>query len=738
MSDKRTDQNQVVKDNDVKDNDVKDSGVKNNNDIFSEDFCIALNSTTIPVYIIDPENFRVVYCNEALLMLLGKNPMGECCYNEINTIGAPCPDCVALRLYRDGINEKSQYRMPNGKWVLVRVSPFMWRGKEYYKLICIDITEQKQLEAELRLRNKEYSAVIRQSTSGVMRYDIATGTAAVNVDGDLNKVEEYNVDDYMNMICRSGMIEEKSIPTVQGMFDDIRSGKESRGYDLLITSSKGRKCWSHLDYSLICDDNHNPYRAVVSFYDNTQKREQELAYEKWNERISALMNDYTAYMEVNLTKDIIETDNRVGAWDQDVGGRCYSRDVREKSKKGIYEEDRVAFRKFFNRERLLGQFMAGNSEGVLEYRVTDKGKPLWHKADVHIVSDPASGDVKATIILSNIDVNLRERELLTQKAERDVMTGVYNHATTERLIDEALNCKTGKKSCFLIIDLDDLRDINSSLGHPEGDRAIKAIAECMVSHFGDHNILGRIGGDEFVAFLKNVPMDDEELHINVDLFLQKLNETFIGSNNDRPIHASIGGAIGVSGMDNFESLYHMAYYTKAKGKNAFHMYRPEFEDRNFEYHPQSAVTITRIEAYDDAAVRRLMKAIATVFPMVISVNLTQNTYYMMEYMSYKMQRHRDKGNFDKLIEDGARSFHPDDRESFVKCFARKNLLEAYARGERFVLHTGRQLGDDGIYRTTQGIVIFIDDEATGDVCEITFSHVVNSADKGEMKNAAGV
>lgn len=559
--------------------------------LFSADFCAALDSTTAPIYIIDPESFELLYCNEFLCNHLGWNPLGETCYKAIRGLKEPCSNCVASKLYREGINETTEYFTPQGNWILVRVSPLKWKGRDLCKLISFDITRQKQLEAKLRLLGGEYGSVVRHSASGILRYDIESGAATLSVDGKLNKVEEYCIPDYLHVICESGMVKGESLLAVKAMFLDIGQGETSKGYDVQLCLDNDRPCWYRLDYALITDDEGRPHCAAVSFYDNTEQK---------------------------------------------------------------------------------------------------------------------------------------EKERLTRRAERDIMTGLYNRATTEGLIQKALEKNAGQRCCFMIIDLDDLREINGSLGHPEGDRALIFLAECMEAQFGAEGILGRIGGDEFAVFLKKAP-EDAQIKALASEFLKKVNEISIGPENDWPIHASVGGVIGGAEGDDFKTLYRKAdlalFYTKAMGKNDFYLYEPGLEKREFHYQPRSAATLAEMESFDSADFKKLLQAVSAYFPMVISVNLTKNTYYMMEYMSYAMQEHKDQGNFDQLIEEGADSFHPDDRESFVQSFSRENLLKAYARGERIVRHVGRQLGDDGIYRMAQGVVVFVNDENTGDICEITFSHM---------------
>ncbi|MDO5147489.1 MAG: diguanylate cyclase [Eubacteriales bacterium] len=702
---------------------------------FPEDFYLSLDYMFFPIYIIDPENFQVLYCNRAMQKHLGWNPVGEKCYKVMRGMDAPCDSCSAMRLYRDRDFTPKEVRVGDGVWALLQASPLYWKEKEYIQITCVDISKRKRLEEELYLRNKEYGAVVRKSITGIMRYDIEKDRAVVNVDRNLDRVDEYTIDNYIKVVCGSSLIERNSVPIAKSILNDIRSRIPGRGYDLQLALERDGLRWIHIDYILIDDAEGKPYRAVVSFFDNTEQRERELAYQNWNTRLNAIMDEHAAYMWVNLSSDFIEVENRFSPLEENMGGQCYSEVMKKRELEGIFEEDRIRFRNFFDRERLLGQFLAGSKESCLEYRVVEEGTPRWHRAELQMIRDPSGESVKASIILSNVDVDFREREQLTRRAERDSMTDLYNHATLENVIRGILEQKTGERSCFLIIDLDDLSDINSCLGHPEGDRALQIIADCMRMQFGRESILGRIGGDEFAALLRDI--SEEEVSIRVSDFLNKVNEHSIGPQADWPVHVSVGGAIGTEGDSDFQTLYYRAdlalYYTKAMGKNAFHLYEPKLEHREFKYHPRSSATLAKMDAFDSSEFKKLLQAVSAYFPMVISVNLTKNTYYMMEYMSYTMQKHKEEGCFDQLIEDGADSFHPNDRESFRQAFSRKSLLQAYERGERMVRHTGRQLGDDGVYRVTRGVVVFVDDEEEGDICEITFSRA--SFDLGKNANA---
>ena len=729
MSEDNKERDSVMNDNKRIDN--KGSNNNRGTGLFSADFCAALDNCNMPIYIIDPETFEMLYCNKMLSDFFGYDPTTFPCYKVLRNKTAPCEDCAAMRMHKFGDNTPMEVKTPVSMWVLLQASPLKWAGRSLIQLNCVDISKQKKLEEDLRLFNKEYGAVVRQSIGGVMRYDIATDTAATNVDAELNRVEECIIPNYVKTVKASGLIAPESMTTAKNLLADIKKGVPSRGYDLLMQLRSGNKRWCHIDYVLIRNNKGEPYRAVVSFFDSTEQREREAAYKKWSERLKSIADEFTGFIEVNLTTDTVEAESRIDDWERVSEGRCYSSYVAEMVRSNtIHEEDKNEYIKFFDRERLMGLYYAGVKESALEYRLIMDGEPKWFRAEFELIISPSSRDIKALISFKNIDENMRERERLANEAQRDSMTGLYNHAEAERRIRAILDEDTGERCCFLVIDLDDLLGINGTLGHPEGDRALKAIAETMKAEFGMRNILGRIGGDEFVVLLRDVP-EASGLRSAISSFMNRLRNIKIGANNDTAIHVSVGGAIGTVGKQGFKTLYEQAdlalYYTKATGKNAFNLYAPELEKRDFAYQPLSTVTLHRESWYESGEFTKMLQAISTYFPLVIFVNLTRNSYYMMEYMSYTTQKAKDEGEFDKLIADGASMFHPEDMQAFLDVFARENLIRAYEEGRTMVEHYGRQIGDDGVYRYVRTTGVIMRDEKTGDLCEVSFTHIQGEA-----------
>ena len=86
-----------------------------------------------------------------------------------------------------------------------------------------------------------------------------------------------------------------------------------------------------------------------------------------------------------------------------------------------------------------------------------------------------------------------------RQAERDYLTGLLNRNSVEQKINMSMRIE-GQGAIFMI-DLDDFKHVNDDLGHLTGDTLLRDISDVLSSHFCDSDVLGRYGGDEFVAFM---------------------------------------------------------------------------------------------------------------------------------------------------------------------------------------------------------------------------------------------
>lgn len=120
-----------------------------------------------------------------------------------------------------------------------------------------------------------------------------------------------------------------------------------------------------------------------------------------------------------------------------------------------------------------------------------------------------------------------------------------------------------------------------------------------------------------------------------------------------------------------------------------------------------------------AAVQLLLNAICMRYPLIIYINLSKNSFYMMTYENYTAKSCPSTGNFDELIAHGTMSMHPEDQQVWSDTFCMENQLKLYQEGQREIHLVTRQIGDDGIYRRVETSNYFVKNPASNDILVIS-------------------
>ncbi len=131
---------------------------------------------------------------------------------------------------------------------------------------------------------------------------------------------------------------------------------------------------------------------------------------------------------------------------------------------------------------------------------------------------------------------------------------------------------------------------------------------------------------------------------------------------------------------------------------------------------------------------QLMRGINDTYDMIISVNLTKNSYHMVSYDNYITQGAKMEGNFDELIEVGVASVPDSHKKIFRKSFSRESLLKAYVQGKRDVYLEHQQYDDNGVAHWIATHVIFTENPYNDDVLEITLSQNIDERIRKETEN----
>lgn len=110
-----------------------------------------------------------------------------------------------------------------------------------------------------------------------------------------------------------------------------------------------------------------------------------------------------------------------------------------------------------------------------------------------------------------------KRELLT-RSQIDGLSGVLNATATKEAIFQIIEERVGKAPhYFLLLDIDNFKEINDTYGHLEGDQVLGLLGRTLKETFIGHEVIGRIGGDEFCVYISNANLVEEVLKKSANL-----------------------------------------------------------------------------------------------------------------------------------------------------------------------------------------------------------------------------
>lgn len=246
----------------------------------------------------------------------------------------------------------------------------------------------------------------------------------------------------------------------------------------------------------------------------------------------------------------------------------YDEGLRIIAEKQIKPEFREGYIAHFSTKNVLREFSRGNQHLRYDFMITQDGKTYhWMRIDAHVFYSPDDDSLHMFTYRKNIDVE-KQKEAL---ANMDEMTRCYNKKATERMIDDALARHPGSEFAFFIFDIDDFKHANDTFGHAFGDLCIREFSATIRKHFREDDIVGRIGGDEFVAFIPSPSRDwaEQKARELVEALHFVCTEGEAGWQVSASIGVSFAPADGARFLDLYQSADAALYETKQNGKNNF-------------------------------------------------------------------------------------------------------------------------------------------------------------------------
>ena len=160
---------------------------------------------------------------------------------------------------------------------------------------------------------------------------------------------------------------------------------------------------------------------------------------------------------------------------------------------------------------------------------------------------------------------------IKRESETDKLTGLLNRLGLENRVKSIFD-NDNKNEVLIIFDLDNFKLVNDELGHPVGDEVLKVFSRCLENCFRKDDIIARIGGDEFVVFIKN-NIEVNNLSNKLNYLLNNIRQELGFYYKKYRLSTSIGVAYRTDKINTYDDLYKEAdkalYKAKKLGKNRF-------------------------------------------------------------------------------------------------------------------------------------------------------------------------
>ena len=477
-----------------------------------------------------------------------------------------------------------QYRMIS-KNQLIWVSSKGKHIKEQYKdlqdgiiWICMDISKEKKQNEEIRINAERYRIAVSNTNSIVFDYLIKEH--CIKHDNDMIE-DKYHIPKCIEGIPQDiqkfSMIHEDDRGVVMDCFYKVELGEKQAYCEFRLQKAGYRNRWFSLKLVTIFDDHHDPRKAVGILHDISEQKELEQFADKESTLRATILKDAIDFYVINLSRNkFVEGHER---WKQDMLIPSDDFDAVNSwiESEYVHPDDAAAFAKVVDRKRLLEHF----EQGLLRERITyrrrinrQSSSYIWVNTIIHLLQSKESHDILAICNIQNVTEEKEKEVRLIDQAQKDLLSGMFNKVTTQQMIAQYLNEHPDTSCAFFLIDIDNFKHVNDTLGHAMGDEVIHEISQRILTLFRSEDIAGRVGGDEFVVFMKHTIREIAEK--KAEMLCEHLRMKVKGENQIVHISATIGISLApLHGID-FTSLYQHGdealYQVKKRGKNNYGFY----------------------------------------------------------------------------------------------------------------------------------------------------------------------
>ena len=364
------------------------------------------------------------------------------------------------------------------------------------------------------------------------------------------------------------IIDEEDLGRVLEELQEVTPESPHRDLEYRILHENGQRIWVRERVQLFTDNGQNFLCGVILSIQNEKTAMQHILMDTERYRLLFDLSDSILF-DLDMGTGLIAYSKK---YTELFGGELVQHNFPQSAidSQSIHPEDLGLFMDFF--ECLYG----GADSLEQEMRLLNKkGDYLWCNVSGTTIFDADQISSKVIGRIDVIDSQKRQMEELKTESQLDPFTKLYNKVSTLQHIRTYIETPDAEPAAFFIVDIDNFKYVNDTFGHATGDTVILGLAGELRVSFRSSDIIGRIGGDEFVVLAKGINF--ESFSRKLPVLAAGVHHVICTDNREHKVTTSMGVALFPEHGTTYEELYRRAdealYFTKqVKGKNGVSTY----------------------------------------------------------------------------------------------------------------------------------------------------------------------
>lgn len=423
---------------------------------------------------------------------------------------------------------------------------------------------------EANLSREELETILQETVTGIAI--VAPHPDGVRLDYTNNaffQIFGYTREEYESLgdAVRLNLFHERDFMNIVTKINTDYAPGEVVQFECRINKKGGEQAWGLISTRKPSNAAQGERTFICSIVDITNLKKIQLNQEKERKRYEIIeeLSD-NIFFTYDVANDVFEASSKIL---RSIGTRTRLENAIENLTYGdiLDHRDIPAF------IGALSNALSGQRKNTFDARViNNRGDSVWHRIKFSVVFDENDNAVQFVGNLTDIDKEKKEKNRLIAQAETDQLTGFLNKLSTTLKVNELIK-EDDEEGAFFIFDIDDFKKLNDTYGHRVGDIFLKEFTKKLSLSFRTSDVLGRVGGEEFVLYLSGVGDNKHYLEEKAVQIQSICNSIRLDAAPEDEFSCSIGISRFPSDGKTYTELYEKAdkamYYVKNHGKKNF-------------------------------------------------------------------------------------------------------------------------------------------------------------------------